>query len=922
MASFEAKKLDKSKINGGKKYENGQALSADTINDVIGSGLYVQGLATNAPNLSNVSNVGTPKVSIEETADGARFKFENLKGEKGQDGKDGLSLPTGGKANEFLKKKSDADYDYEWGTDERLDDFDNFTDTVGKLEYCCEDSCKEPEKLECVQNGGLNETAIDLLVQILSAGNYNEDVTKKIEALKSALKMKEGDSSLILPCNLPVGSYTLKYENAEDNPNEYLDICSFTITADGECPIYDKLIEQNCCPSNVVSIGIYNSLSERVGEVVLGGLSHDFQLGEKLYSFAALSDIHIGDKDTYITRFQSLINGFAADNDISFVAICGDMVDNANDFSQLQAYSNVVKNVNKPVLTTMGNHEMTNILSVKNPLSYDDIKDYFKQNKDSEWGINRDTLHYCYKPSGSDDVFIMFGISGLYSKYASLSQEDIEWLHNVLEENRDKRCFLFHHYFPWDGSGDAVNCYNQNGLQGYGGEAFYSLLKHYKNVIYFHGHTHAKFSVQEFNAMNTIDTIYGRYSVHIPSATNPTVPNFNTMTYIEDTTAGEGYIVDVYENGVILKGKDLVKNQYSPIGYYCLDTTIKEIKENSYYDEYGYTSKALKKGGEWFTGCTLDKSLVTRISFVDEYMDAYDENWIPTIGDIGIVAYRNDTEIYIVGNGNCIKANAICDYMFSDFTSLTKIDGLFKLDMTNVVKIDGMFKNCKKLKQLNLSSFLNVTITPQKNTPNPETYGIVNETFAGCEELTYINLSNMILNDVSTFKNVFYGCKNLKEVKLPIFNFSSDNFTLYIQSLFQNCSSLKKIDMNRFKGNLYLSSTFNGCKNLEQINFGYSELRSFASAFADCSSIKNIDISGFDVSGLDAMVGNFKNCTSLENIILPEVFDTSKIKNMVQLFYNCPNLHIDCSSWNVSNVTTHDDFNRNSPNVTPPTWVN
>lgn len=37
-----------------------------------------------------------------------------LKGEKGQKGEKGASIPTGGITGQFLKKKSNTDYEYEW----------------------------------------------------------------------------------------------------------------------------------------------------------------------------------------------------------------------------------------------------------------------------------------------------------------------------------------------------------------------------------------------------------------------------------------------------------------------------------------------------------------------------------------------------------------------------------------------------------------------------------------------------------------------------------------------------------------------------------------------------------------------------------------------------------------------------------------
>lgn len=37
-----------------------------------------------------------------------------LKGEKGQKGEKGEGIPTGGTTGQFLKKKSNTDYEYEW----------------------------------------------------------------------------------------------------------------------------------------------------------------------------------------------------------------------------------------------------------------------------------------------------------------------------------------------------------------------------------------------------------------------------------------------------------------------------------------------------------------------------------------------------------------------------------------------------------------------------------------------------------------------------------------------------------------------------------------------------------------------------------------------------------------------------------------
>lgn len=87
MAEFEPKTFNKADINGGQKFNNGDGIGVEAINAPIEASLLLQALAVNQPNIENANNIGTPSVSIEQAPDGSpRFKFENLKGEKGNKG--------------------------------------------------------------------------------------------------------------------------------------------------------------------------------------------------------------------------------------------------------------------------------------------------------------------------------------------------------------------------------------------------------------------------------------------------------------------------------------------------------------------------------------------------------------------------------------------------------------------------------------------------------------------------------------------------------------------------------------------------------------------------------------------------------------------------------------------------------------------
>lgn len=84
---FQPQKFDINSINGGNRYGL-EGIQPEAVNAPIEAAAYAQALATNQPNIENAGLVGTPSVSIEEFDGTPRFKFQNLKGEKGIDGKD------------------------------------------------------------------------------------------------------------------------------------------------------------------------------------------------------------------------------------------------------------------------------------------------------------------------------------------------------------------------------------------------------------------------------------------------------------------------------------------------------------------------------------------------------------------------------------------------------------------------------------------------------------------------------------------------------------------------------------------------------------------------------------------------------------------------------------------------------------------
>lgn len=109
MANWSRNKVDSSNLNKGKEWSLDDQVAIEELNAMINSGLYSQDFAeklvTNI-DTSEVNNIGIPSVSLID-GDGAttdkpykKFKFSNLKGEKGDPGVGATIVQTTGTSTE------------------------------------------------------------------------------------------------------------------------------------------------------------------------------------------------------------------------------------------------------------------------------------------------------------------------------------------------------------------------------------------------------------------------------------------------------------------------------------------------------------------------------------------------------------------------------------------------------------------------------------------------------------------------------------------------------------------------------------------------------------------------------------------------------------------------------------------------------
>ncbi|MBE5867998.1 MAG: hypothetical protein E7293_03445 [Lachnospiraceae bacterium] len=348
---------------------------------------------------------------------------------------------------------------------------------------------------------------------------------------------------------------------------------------------YTHFIPQNTAPKGAKSIVVYNGNNEKVTEISLGKMSPPKT--EPLYSFGIISDLHI----TYnlyvawqpIPKFDNALTLFE-NKGCAFCVACGDLTNTGFylrtdegtagteylDEQQFTKYKEICDKHTIPVYELCGNHESYYGMSIADNL--DLLETY----------TGKGVLSYTV--TQGNDVFILCGQNHGSSV---MSDEDFTWLGETLEANKNKRCFVFVHSHIDDnvegGVEDSGNpCYaRENSIFGYWGATkrtnFINLMKQYPNTILFHGHTHMKFEAQKFDKDANYSEENGFRSVHVPSSGAPRELVSADGTWVAADDESQGYIVDVYENYIVLNGVDIINQKPVPLGVYKIDTTLQTI---------------------------------------------------------------------------------------------------------------------------------------------------------------------------------------------------------------------------------------------------------------------------------------------------------------------------------------------------------
>lgn len=355
-----------------------------------------------------------------------------------------------------------------------------------------------------------------------------------------------------------------------------------------------NFIPQNKAPKYNDYIHVYKD-GGLIGKVKANNIKMP-TTGNKLYSFGALADVHVThDHDNAMAKFEKAMTYFNNVERVAFTGIAGDLISSgtAEQFTKWREVLSKHQNIE----ATTGNHDVEDaaiapFLTRESTIPYTGYE-----------------LYYSFEQG--EDLFIMFGMSGWVGKTGeTFTADSLQWLYETLEANRNRRVFIFEHcpsmvvenskviekktgsnnLFDVSSSGAVIGWAAPTGNllnQGTTGGVFRSLMAHYKNIIWIHGHSHMEFQYQADCSHLNYDRKFGCHSIHIPSSAEGRELKADGSGYNFTTAESSGYVIDVYENYIVLRGRDFVTDKFVPIATYCIDTTLQTIEAGTFIDSTG-----------------------------------------------------------------------------------------------------------------------------------------------------------------------------------------------------------------------------------------------------------------------------------------------------------------------------------------------
>ncbi len=289
------------------------------------------------------------------------------------------------------------------------------------------------------------------------------------------------------------------------------------------------------------------------------------EAGEQLAEYVIVSDLHIGAGKTAENHFTAMLADVKANAPTAAgIIVVGDAVEAAEKdfYEQLKQLYGKTEGI-PPMYLGVGDRSYL----TKDTYDYDASKhqanlQMFLQYAGHPFGTKIDKPYYSYLLGGTLMVFI--GADSYKNGNAVYSEEQLTWLSGILENTEKyEPVFLFMH----EPMANTVSGSYDN--QGYGNvdkdsaTAIRTLLKEHKNVITFTGHSQYSLEADK----TTYPLSKGIY--HTGGVAHLWADN-NGAGY--EVAGSQGYYVTVYEDAVLIRGRDFTTGEWITSAFYMFST--------------------------------------------------------------------------------------------------------------------------------------------------------------------------------------------------------------------------------------------------------------------------------------------------------------------------------------------------------------
>ncbi len=246
---------------------------------------------------------------------------------------------------------------------------------------------------------------------------------------------------------------------------------------------------------------------------------------EVIMSFSAVSDIHVESNNPKPYKvFYDVLEGLKSGGDNDAVVFLGDNTMNGQIIENIFFFSAVrAMNPAENIFVAMGNHDIGNGNG-----DYNKFRNEYIINNMFYLGNNIGNKPYYYKVvNGCYMIFL--ASEALAVNDCFMTEEQLIWLRSVLDEAEaaGSPIFVFNHHPLYQ-------------LTGVESDALAEVLNDYDNLLYLYGHTHKELDAYSFGVQGGVGTI------NVPRA----------------TAEGNGVVVEVYEDEVVVRGRNFIANEW------------------------------------------------------------------------------------------------------------------------------------------------------------------------------------------------------------------------------------------------------------------------------------------------------------------------------------------------------------------------